>query len=126
MDEPQIHDWLWTAHLFSSKPGLSGSRELFNFAATIGLKNKWLQFPGTPKEHFDLFGLRTIRQARKSGAEEISPKVFAIIVSIKKAYEATRPRSDYEHVNKIKETIELLPDDLKQKIGIDYCGEITE
>lgn len=46
------------------------SDELIEFALTIGLKESWIQYPGTWKEHFDV--TESKRQlAIKNGAKEI-------------------------------------------------------
>jgi len=73
-----------TAHLGSTLPGAAGTTELLAFARRIRLEHSWLQFRGTPKEHFDVFDDR-IEAARQAGAEEVSPKDFVRrVVSPKK------------------------------------------
>ncbi len=47
------------------------SEELHAMVALIGLSARWIQFPGTPKEHFDLsWGKRNL--AVKKGAVEMT------------------------------------------------------
>ncbi len=53
-------------HMVADTPG-----ELRTMAAKIGLRGGWIQFPWTPKEHFDIsYGKRTL--AVKRGAVEIT------------------------------------------------------
>jgi hypothetical protein len=46
------------------------SDELRRFAAALGLRPEWIQYPGTPKEHFDVTD-RVRRAALRAGAVEI-------------------------------------------------------
>lgn len=64
-----------TAHLGSTEPGEAGRQELLDFAGRIGLRARWLQAEGTPKEHFDLFD-RRIDRARAAGAKEVTARDF--------------------------------------------------
>ena len=41
------------SHLMSDEPA-EASNELVAFAVRLGLRPQWIQYPGTPKEHFDL------------------------------------------------------------------------
>ena len=53
--------------------------ELLAMADTIGVARKWLQHPGTPKEHFDIaMGKREL--AVKAGAIEIGNKQLTEII----------------------------------------------
>jgi hypothetical protein len=58
------------AHVLSDKPGEAGSRELINFAAEIGLLQRHVQEPGTPREHLDVWGTK-LDAALEAGAEEV-------------------------------------------------------
>ena len=60
-----------TAHLMSDIVGWNGTGELVQFARALGLKDEWIQFPGTEKEHYDLFD-GAIKRAREAGATEVS------------------------------------------------------
>lgn len=47
--------------------------ELDNFAKQIGLNPRWIQYPGTWKEHYDLTSKRRV-EAVKAGAIEVNWK----------------------------------------------------
>ena len=59
------HDATW-CHLMADT-----TDELVEFAWRIGLRPEWIQFPGTPKEHFDVTAGRRVAAVR-AGAVEIS------------------------------------------------------
>ncbi len=42
------------SHMMSDLPGAEGTNELIGFAIKLGLQKRWIQYPGTHKEHFDL------------------------------------------------------------------------
>lgn len=46
-------DGVWS-HLLSDQPGEAGRRELLAFAERLGIETRWLQKPGTHREHFDV------------------------------------------------------------------------
>lgn len=46
-------DGVWS-HLFSDLPGEAGRRELLAFADRLGIEARWIQKPGTAREHFDV------------------------------------------------------------------------
>jgi len=55
------------------------TEELLAMADTIGVARRWLQYPGTPKEHFDIaLGKREL--AVKAGAIEIGNKQLTDII----------------------------------------------
>lgn len=58
-----------TAHLVSTLHGAEGTAELLAFAASIGLRASWIQYPGTHREHFDLMGTKCWA-AKNAGAVE--------------------------------------------------------
>lgn len=63
-----------TAHLVSDLADPIAARaELDAFAERLGLRRKWIQYPGQPKEHYDLFDSR-IERAREAGAREVSQR----------------------------------------------------
>ena len=57
--------------------------ELIQMADTIGVKRKWIQYPGTPKEHFDIC-ITKKQLAIANGAKEITWREFANIMNKKK------------------------------------------
>ena len=68
-----------TSHMSSDLPGADGTRELLEFATRIGLRGHWIQKPGEPTEHFDLFDA-AIERARLAGAEQVSAREFIDLV----------------------------------------------
>jgi len=46
-------------------------KELLDMAKTIGVQTKWIQYEGTPREHFDICLSKRVK-AVKAGAKEIS------------------------------------------------------
>jgi hypothetical protein len=58
----------FSGHLFSVPPD---DAALVAFGESIGLKADWLQFPGTPKAHFDVTDGKKLLAVRK-GAVRIS------------------------------------------------------
>ena len=52
------------------------TEELIEFAKSIGLKERWIQHPGTPKEHFDIMSQRKVNQAIRLGAEVLNRRDF--------------------------------------------------
>lgn len=82
IDEPRQTDfknYRLTAHLLSD----DGRPELLKFGRDIGLKEKWLHNPGTPKEHFDLFD-ESIGFAMMKGAIRVSRTRFVEIIQEKR------------------------------------------
>jgi len=58
------------AHVLSDRLGKAGSMELIDFASKIGLLQKHIQEPGTPREHLDVWGSK-LDAALEAGAEEV-------------------------------------------------------
>lgn len=59
------------------------TEELLEMADTIGVKRKWIQYPGTPKEHFDIcLSKRAI--AVRNGAKEVTLRDMAILIDKKR------------------------------------------
>lgn len=60
------------------------TEELLSMADKIGIQRKWIQCPGTPKEHFDI-ALSKRKLAVRFGAVEIDMGTLAYIIDKKKA-----------------------------------------
>jgi len=58
------HDWLRAGvgrgeriyHVLSDLDAAEGGRELREFIGQLGLQTRWVQYPGTYREHFDAPG----------------------------------------------------------------------
>lgn len=89
IDTPFAWDGLRvSAHLVSDLPGEAGRVELRVFAEAMGLPARWLQEPGTPREHVDVWGSRLdeCRAAIARGAgREIPRGALARIIAAKRA-----------------------------------------
>ncbi|MBV9870473.1 MAG: DUF4031 domain-containing protein [Frankiaceae bacterium] len=58
--------------------------ELLAMADRIGVQRKWLQHPGTPKEHFDIsLGKRAL--ATRAGAIEVTRRQAADLLTLRLA-----------------------------------------
>jgi hypothetical protein len=73
-----------SSHLASDLPGAEGSAELMAFALSIGMKPEWIQYPGTHREHFDVFG-RRYNVAVARGAKAIERMAFGRVLREKRA-----------------------------------------
>lgn len=71
------------AHLVSDRPGREGTEELIRFGRRIGLRVRWIQFRGQPKEHFDVFGPQ-IQRALDAGAKEVGMHGITEIIQRKR------------------------------------------
>lgn len=74
----------------STVPGEEGTAELLAFGRRIGLKAAWLQYRGTPKEHFDVFD-GAIDRALAAGALEVSANEFVRRTVVAKRSPITQP-----------------------------------
>lgn len=57
--------------------------ELLDMCDKIGVNKKWIQHPGTYKEHFDIC-LSKKKKAIEFGAKEITAREYAIFVNQRK------------------------------------------
>jgi hypothetical protein len=58
--------------------------ELLTMARAIGVNERWLQYPGTPKEHFDIASSKRLL-ALRLGAVEVSRHFVARFLREKRA-----------------------------------------
>ncbi len=77
-------------HMASTLPGEEGTAELLVFGKRIGLKAAWLQYRGTPKEHFDVFD-GAIDRALAAGALEVHAHEFVRRTVVAKRAPITLP-----------------------------------
>lgn len=64
--------------------------ELLDMADRLGVQHRWIQYPGTPKEHFDI-PVRVRLEAIQLGAVEVSMKELVRIIRRKSALEDSEP-----------------------------------
>lgn len=63
----------YACHMMSTLPGKEGVIELITFARRLGLRPDWIQYPNTPRQHFDLTSAKRILAVRL-GAVEVSAR----------------------------------------------------
>jgi len=56
-------------HLMTTLHGEEGRRELVDFARRLGLSPAWIQYPGTPRQHFDLVASKRLIAVRLGAVE---------------------------------------------------------
>jgi hypothetical protein len=73
-------------HMLSDIPGSEGSRELRSFATPLGFRERWVQYPGSYREHFDV----TERDAKailaRGGVQVLSNRELGALLAAKRAY----------------------------------------
>ncbi len=69
--------------MISTLPGKEGSAELVAFVEKIGLKRKWIQKPGSHREHFDL-NERAHNDALEAGAMQVDWRILVRAIRAKK------------------------------------------
>lgn len=67
------------------------TEELLAMVDRIGVQRKWIQYPGTYNEHFDIC-LAKKALALKSGAVEISARDYASFTNIRKTGQVFIPK----------------------------------
>jgi hypothetical protein len=71
-----VDDWKAPfGRMFMSHLGADTTEELLQFVDNIGVARKWIQYPGTWREHFDIC-LTKRAKALTLGAEPVTPKDF--------------------------------------------------
>jgi len=63
------------------------TEELLAMAAAIGVNEKWIQYPGTAKEHFDICLSKRAR-AVKLGARQVTQRELVELVERKRSPQA--------------------------------------
>ncbi|HEU5349785.1 MAG TPA: DUF4031 domain-containing protein, partial [Ktedonobacterales bacterium] len=73
-------------HMLSDIPGPGGTRELREFALKLGFRERWMQYPGGYREHFDV----TERDARailaRGDARLIANHELGALLAAKRAF----------------------------------------
>ena len=79
-------------HVLSDQMGESGSRELREFVAQLGIRARWAQYPSTYREHFDAPG-RALDDLLRLGGRMISTHDLGALLAAKRAAHANEPAS---------------------------------
>jgi hypothetical protein len=76
-----------TYHVLSDQIGEAGSRELREFVAQLGIRARWVQYPGAYREHFDAPG-RALDDLLRLGGRMISTHDLGALLAAKRAAQA--------------------------------------
>lgn len=86
------HNTLLSAHLFSDKLNILGTKELLTTAYRLRMNRSWIQHEGLPEEHFDIM-YEKIKLAKNLNLVEVDPREFVILIGMKKyIYESKRTK----------------------------------
>lgn len=58
-----------SSHMMTTLQGEPGKAELIAFAKRLGLRADWIQYPGTPRQHFDLVASKRAMAVRLGAVE---------------------------------------------------------
>jgi hypothetical protein len=72
-------------HLLSDIPGPEGAQELRSFARRLGFRERWVQYPGSYREHFDV-PERDAPAILAQGVRLISNRELGALLVAKRAY----------------------------------------
>lgn len=72
-------------HVVSDELGAGGGRELREVCAGCGLRPEWVQFPGTYREHFDVFS-RGVECLLATGARLVTNRELGQILAAKREH----------------------------------------
>lgn len=72
-------------HMLSDIPGPEGGRELREFASQMGFRERWVQYPGGYREHFDV-PERDAQAILARGARLISNHELGALLAAKRAF----------------------------------------
>lgn len=73
-------------HMLSDIPGAEGGRELRAFATALGFRERWVQYPGGYREHFDVTERDALAILARGGARLISNRELGALLLAKRAY----------------------------------------
>ncbi len=73
-------------HLLSDILGPEGARELRAFALPLGFRERWVQYRGGYREHFDVTESDAQKILAQGGVRQISNRELGILLAAKRAY----------------------------------------
>jgi hypothetical protein len=73
-------------HLMSDIAGPQGSRELRAFAVPLGFRERWVQYPGSYREHFDVTERDAQAILARGDVRLISNRELGALLKAKRAY----------------------------------------
>jgi len=79
-------------HMLSDIPGAEGARELRTFALSLGFRERWVQYPGGYREHFDVTERDALAILARGGVRLISNRELGALLALKRAsFDAPQP-----------------------------------
>jgi hypothetical protein len=80
-------------HMLSDLPGAEGTAELLAAARACGMPTRFIQYPGTYREHFDIHGpMVDILLAR--GARMVTNREVGLLLRSRRAFQASAAQDD--------------------------------
>ena len=73
-------------HMLSDIPGPEGARELRAFALSRGFRERWVQYPGGYREHFDVTERDALAILARDEARLVSNRELGALLTAKRAY----------------------------------------
>lgn len=73
-------------HLLSDIPGPEGGRELREFALPLGFRERWVQYPGSYREHFDVTERDAQAILAQGEARLVTNRELGTLLATKRAY----------------------------------------
>lgn len=78
-------------HMLSDIPGPEGARELRAFALKLGFRERWVQYPGSYREHFDVTERDAQAILARGGVQLLSNRELGALLAAKRAFLTTPP-----------------------------------
>ncbi len=73
-------------HMLSDIPGPEGAFELRAFALPLGFRERWVQYPGGYREHFDVTERDAQAILANEGARLVTNRELGALLALKRAF----------------------------------------
>lgn len=73
-------------HMLSDIPGADGARELRAFALPLGFRERWVQYPGSYREHFDVTERDAQEILAQTGVRLLTNRELGALLAAKRAF----------------------------------------
>lgn len=73
-------------HLLSDIPGPEGSRELRAFAVPLGFRERWVQYSGSYREHFDVTARDAQTMLARGDVRLLTNRELGALLAAKRAF----------------------------------------
>jgi uncharacterized protein DUF4031 len=74
-------------HMLSDIPGPEGGIELRAFALPLGFRERWVQYPGGYREHFDVTERDAQTILANEGARLVTNRELGALLALKRAFQ---------------------------------------